>query len=341
MDARSARAAHHSYSSRLGELTPQQFQSALSRFDLGEFVEAVPVAQGLFGQNVFVKSTKGQYVLRGSPHDSWQFPKEQFGATLLHEHTQVPVAYPYLFDPSADIFGWPYLLMPRMPGISPTEGRLTHSEQMAIAQALGRNLAQMHTLTWPFAGNYDLAENTIRPFKEGFSQWLIADVRHWLTKAQEHREMEKDVIWTEQIISGAQTALAADFQPCFVMNDYNPNNVVVDYVDGEWRVTGLFDLMEYYFGDGEADLTRLLAAHLEAGRPHGIALARAFSKAYLESRPARPGLAERFKLFMVRDRLIVWEYGTRPELNWFPEEGSFRDYAERFAAAYALLEPGA
>src|SRR3712207_1733014 len=120
----------HIYSQRLGAITPHQFQLALTRFGLGTFVDATPVSQGLFGQNVFVRSSQGEYVLRGAPHYPWQFPKERFGATLLHERTQVPVAYPYLLDTATDIFGWPYLLMPRLHGTSPADPHLTHAEQI-------------------------------------------------------------------------------------------------------------------------------------------------------------------------------------------------------------------
>lgn len=342
MGDEAARATGRTYSARLGELTSRQIQAALSRFDLGEFVEATPVTQGLFGQNVFIASTTGQYVLRGTPHYPWQFPKERFGATLLHERTQVPVAYPYLLDPSNDIFGWSYLLVPRMSGISPTDSRLTKTDQVDVARAMGQNLVQMHTLTWAVSGDYDLASNTIRPFGGGFAQWFISDLRHWLTKAQTHGAITTgDVAWTERVIGDAQSALLMDFQPCFVMNDHNPNNVVVDRAHGEWRVTGLFDLMEYYFGDNEADLVRLMAVHMDAEQPHGAQLAHAFGAAYLESRPPRPGFAERYRLYMLRDRLIVWEYGTRPGMNWFPEGQSFCDYAERYMAGHRLLEPDA
>ena len=64
------------YSRRLGEISPHQFQKALDHFDLGMFVQAEPIPFGLFGQNVFVSSTKGEFVLRGNPHFSWQFPTE-------------------------------------------------------------------------------------------------------------------------------------------------------------------------------------------------------------------------------------------------------------------------
>jgi hygromycin-B 7''-O-kinase len=320
-------------------ITPHQFQAALERFGLGDFVEAAPVSHGLFGQNVFITSTKGQYVLRGMSHYPWQFPKERFGAALLHEHTQVPVAYPYLLDESNDIFGWSYLLMPRLPGISPADNRLIDIERQEIARELGRNLAQMHTLTWPYAGKYDLASNTIQPFGEGYSQWLVADVQGWLEMARGHgaATTDSDVSWIEHVISNAQSALAVGFQPCFVMNDYNPGNVLVDRVRGTWRVTGLFDLMEYYMGDGEADLMRLIAIYLDWSQHQDTRLAQAFGLAYLEARPARPGFAERFALFMLRDRLIAWEYGTRPGNNWFPEAQSFRSYAERYTKSYRLF----
>jgi hypothetical protein len=132
------------------------------------------------------------------------------------------------------------------------------------------------------------------------------------------------------VISAAQPILAPAFQPYIVMNDYNPGNVLVDRLHGRWQVTGLFDLMEYYFGDGDADLMRLIAIYLEQNQQHGVDLARAFASAYLTQKPARQGFAERYALYMLRDRLIAWEYGTRPGNNWFRQGQSFRDYAEPF-----------
>ena len=106
-----------SYSPWLGPITPQQFQAALTRFDLGDFVEATPIRVGMYGQSVFVTATKGEYVLRGRPLFPGQFPKERYGAELLHLRSRVPVAHPYLVDSSSDIFGWPYALMPRLRGV--------------------------------------------------------------------------------------------------------------------------------------------------------------------------------------------------------------------------------
>lgn len=329
----------HVYSQRLGSLTPQQFQAALIRFRLGTFVNATPVLQGLFGQNVFVQSSQGNYVLRGAPHFPWQFPKERFGATLLHKHTPVPVPYPYLFDPSSDIFGWPYLLMPRLSGVSPADPHLVEADHLDIATVLGQNLAHLHQLTWPFAGAYDLASDSVHPFREGFAQWMVTDTRSWLAKARANgaATTKDDVLWIEQVIAEAEAALRVPFQPCFVMNDYNLGNVLVDRIDDVWQVTGLFDLMEFYFGDGEADLMRLIGGYFERDRLHAVQYAQAFASAYLAQRPPRAGFRERYEFFMLRDRLIVWEYGTRPEINWFSGVQSFRDYAEPFTTSWYLV----
>src|SRR5215211_5892242 len=111
----------------------------------------------------------------------------------------------------------------------------------------------------------------------------------------------------QQLSIRAIAAREHAFQPCFVMNDYNPGNVLVDRLHGTWQVTGLFDLMEYYFGDGEADLMRLIAIYLEGGQHHHVQLAHSFVQAYLTQRPARSGFAERYALYMLRDGLIAWE----------------------------------
>src|ERR1700730_7093772 len=132
-------------SKRLGPLRTEQFDAALARFDLGKFIRAELIPFGLFGQNVFVTSTAGEFVLRGSPHFEWQFPTERYFVDLLHEKTAVPVPSPYLIDESPEIFGWSYVLMPRMPGIQvddpKVKGLLSRADRRQMAHAMGETLA--------------------------------------------------------------------------------------------------------------------------------------------------------------------------------------------------------
>ncbi|HSU91899.1 MAG TPA: phosphotransferase, partial [Sporolactobacillaceae bacterium] len=128
-------------SKRLGALRTEQFDAALARFGLGKFIRAELIPFGLFGQNVFVTSSGGQFVLRGSPHFEWQFPTERYFVDLLHAKTAVPVPSPYLIDESPEIFGWSYVLMPRMPGIQvddPTaKAKLSPGDRRQMAHAMG------------------------------------------------------------------------------------------------------------------------------------------------------------------------------------------------------------
>lgn len=326
------------YSRRLGAIRPAQFQAALDRFGLGRFVGAAPIPFGLFGQNVFLTSTAGEWVLRGCPHSPEQFPSERFFARLLHERTAAPAPWPYLLDPAEDLFGWSYALMPRMPGLQladPAVGAtLGATDRAAIARALGAGLATLHDLTWPHAGRYDLATGTIAPFAGGYGDWIVADTRRWLARSRAHddRTTAADVAWVETIIAAARPALHVPFQPCFVMQDYKEANVTVERAGGDWRVAGVFDLMESHFGDGEADLPRQVAGYLDVDS----ALARAFAGAYLERRPPRPGFAARFALSMLRDRLLLWEYFHRPGQRWTDELTTLRDWAGRYLYAEAV-----
>lgn len=352
------------YSQRLGEITDQQFQAALDRFHLGHFIKAEAIPFGSFGQNVFVTSTEGEYVLRGDPHFWWQFPTEEFFTQLLHERTRVPVPWPYLIDPTPDIFGWSFVIMPRMPGlqlIDPhVKERLSAAERLGIAQALGENLAHMQEVTWPFAGRYNAATTSIEPFDLAYelawpfpveslsqlaaieqtpisySERVKACLRYLLARAQEYNAVAttaEDILWVEKLIADAQDALDDTFEPCFLMEDYREGNLVVTQHDDRWQVSGVFDLMEAHFGDGEADLSRVIAGYLDEDQQ----LARTFFDIYRQRKPLRPGFARRFPIYMLLDRAILWEFFQRNGRRWWEESWTFRDWASQYIFPAVIL----
>jgi hygromycin-B 7''-O-kinase len=328
--------AAREYSRRLGSIDDGQFLSALERLGLGEFVRAEPVAGGLFGQNVFVASTTGEYVLRGAPHYDWQLPAERFFARLLHERTRTTVPWPYILDPDDDIFGWSYALMPRMPGLKPSDiaadEELTNDERLGMARAMGENLALMHVLNWPHPGRYDLATDTIVPLEESWTEWLAAEARRWLALARRHsdRTTDADACWIEALLRSSSDSLDEPFEPRFVMHDYGEHNVTFEQTDELWRVSGVFDLMEAFFGDSEMDLSRQTAFYLEEDPD----LAHMFLRTYLGLLPARPGFQERFPVYMLLDRLVVWEYAQRPQQEpWWEPELTLREWAEPYTAS--------
>jgi hypothetical protein len=331
-----------SYSSRLGSIADHQFASALHRLGLGDFVHAEAVSGGLFGQNVFITSTLGDWVFRGAPHTVGQLQSERFFAHHLHEHTAVPVPWPYLIDDATDLFGWSYAMMPRMPGVPLSDraevDRLSHDDRLAVASALGTNLAMAHQVIWEAAGSYDWRCGRVEPIVQSWETWIETEVREWLGRARHSSQTTgADVEWVSAVVVAARPALAGSFPPRVVFRDYGEHNVVVQQTGDRWDVSGMFDLMEASVGDGEMDLARQVARYLDEDAGY----ARSFLQRYLDVHRPRPGFAERFPVYMLRDRLIVWEYGVRPETpTWWDSRLELREWAEPYTSWLRLLTEG-
>jgi hygromycin-B 7''-O-kinase len=321
------------YSKRLGTISPAQFQAALERLGLGNFVRAEAVSFGLFGQNVFVTSTRGTFVLRGVPHYAWQFPTERFFVERMHEQTQVPVPYPYLLEPSADIFGWAFAVMPRMVGVSvlgeTVASQLTTKGRLAIARALVRALVEMQALTWDHAGKYDPEVDRVCPFEGGYRAWVVTCIRTKLSKSLGYNDhtTESDVEWVESIIAKAAPAFESPFLPCVVHADFGEHNVVLERKEDGWQVSGVFDWMTAHVGDGGADLSLSVTIYLE----RDIALADAFVSEYLEHRSMPSGFVELQQLYMLNLKLSFWEYWQR-EKGRLPEDETGSLSFEQWAA---------
>lgn len=341
-------AACPEYSRRLGRIAPAQFQAALDRFGLGRFLRAEPVRFGLFGQNVFVASDESEWVLRGVPHYPWQLPAERFFARLLRERTATRVPWPYLLDPGTDIFGWSYALMPRMPGLQLADpavaASLGRTERPGVARALGENLAAMQALTWPHSGRYDLESDSVGPADRPYGAEVADAAMHLVETARgaNDRTTAADVAWVRGILDGATGALAEPCEPRLVHGDYSEANTTVERDPaGGWRVSGVFDLMDCRFGDGEADVCRQIGLYIH--RVRDIGLAEAFLRAYTEARPPRPAFQERLRAYFLYDRLIIWcywqQHGGDPfgDPRFFDPRATLREWVEPQLAAMTAL----
>lgn len=328
------------YSKRLGNISDEQLQRALSHFNLGTFLHAEPIPFGLFGQNMFVTSTAGEFVLRGVPHYDWQFPTETFFAEQLHAKTRVPVAYPYLFNSSIEIFGWSYVIMPRMSGLQLADSQITAGLSMdarrEIAQALAAMLIEIQTLTWEYSGRYIFTTQMIERMPDDYRSWVVQRIRELVAQAQSHNAntTSSDVAWVENIIERTAQACLTPYQPCLVLEDYKEPNVVVLQERTRWRVSGVFDLMTAHFGDGEADLARQTGTYLRESPE----LADEFVQFYLDHKNVQPGFSKRQQLYMLYDSALIWEYWQR-HAGGFAENrtltlekwaGPFVSYWEKF-----------
>jgi aminoglycoside phosphotransferase (APT) family kinase protein len=320
------------YSDRLGTLTRQQLQAALDRFDAGTLLDAEGIPFGLFGQNVFLRTDRGNYVLRCWSHYPWQFPKERFFARLLHERTAVPVPWPYLVETSTGIFGWDFALMPALPGVRLADPEVragfSSEDRRGIARAMGEVLADMQAAREAFPGEYDLAADGIVPLTSPWPEWVTDQLRQVLLSARSHsdRTTDADVAWVESIVEKAWDPLHAPFTPVPVHGDFAYNNMLAERIEAQWRISGVVDLMNMYVGDGEVDLALVPRMYVADGLPD---CAVAFLAAYLERRPPRPLFLPRFTLYTLFYLLIGWEYGQRhPELEWWDPQLTLREYVE-------------
>jgi aminoglycoside phosphotransferase (APT) family kinase protein len=201
-------------------------------------------------------------------------------------------------------------------------------EQQEIARDLGRTLAEIHRVRWPFPGQYDLATDDIRPLDAPYGDWVAEKARDWLRRAKQQSgsTTDADAAWVESIIAGAGDALQVPFEAVPVHGDYAYNNALAERTEGGWRCSGVVDLMNMFMGDGEEDLALLSRMYVVDGQS---ASARAFLTGYLERRMPRPLFLPRFTLNVLTYILIGWEYGQRhPELGWFAPTETLRSWSE-------------
>jgi len=255
------------YSLRLGAISDEQIDVAARRLNVGRFVRAAPTRSGLFGQNLFLTTTEGDFVLRGAPHwvngapnDQWQFTKDMFFARLLHEQTDVPVPWPQLYDAASDIFGWPYVIVPRLPGISLDDRTLRKTlsldDQHGVARALGAGLARLQVLSAPRAGEVD-PSRVFSTYPRGYVRHLADEIDAMAAAAQLNGAIvAADHDWIERVIGTACAQDPGTSAAVYVHADYKPDNLVLHNAGGQWRVCGIFDLHTSCFGDGAYDLCR-------------------------------------------------------------------------------------
>jgi hypothetical protein len=80
---------------------------------------------------------------------------------------------------------------------------------------------------------------------------------------------------------------------------------------GTWHVSGIFDLHTSRFGDGEADLCRMLCSYLDTDE----SLAVVFLDAYRAKKPFGEAIHARMPLYLINERLQIWHYFATREAD--------------------------
>jgi len=313
------------YSHRLGEITDEHIQAALDRFALGALIHTAPVPFGLFGQNLFISATSGEYVLRGAPHYPWQLPTERHFAEVIARETSVPVPWPYWQSSDSGPFPWPwgYAIMPRLPGLLLADGgvygALTAEQRVAMARAEGVLLWALQQAGSPVAGEFDPGTHAIRPFAGGYVNRTVNRVLANAGAAFANGgHSEADHAWLRSLVEPWRE-LPPPRSYTVVHEDFSRNNMVAAIDGDRVTITGVFDLMTCHYGDGLADLARQFSILLS--EPEGERHAREYVGAYVARRgPLDRNERQRTLLYLADERMLAWEYARRPgheNLGWW------------------------
>ncbi|MDQ3540218.1 MAG: aminoglycoside phosphotransferase family protein [Chloroflexota bacterium] len=314
----------NAYAERLGHVAPEKLQAALDRFDLGRLVSTTPVTTGNFGQNVFLTTTTGEYVFRGNPFFEWQLPKEREVAQILHDRTTVPVPWPYHHEPSTDLFGWDYAIMPRLSGEMVNDAPAP--DQVTLARTMGEILARFQGATFDRAMAFDLAAGGFVALPNGERANLASHIRRNLdlSVTASACTSDADATWVRSLVTATERSTTEWTPSCLVHGDFTINNVVAEHGPDGWRITGVFDFMTARIGSFEADLCRQFALHHERTPAVGIA----FLEAYFALCPPRSGYRHRLPLLLLDERLTLWEWIQRTQPDWWTFDIGLRDWAE-------------
>lgn len=325
-------------SNPIGEVTDRQLQAVLDRYNLGTLISTDKTHHGIGNQTLFIRSSTGEYVLKGNPLFDTQFIEERYFVHNLRCRTELPVPDPYEVDETQHILAFSYAVMPRLPGIhlSGTEAGLEWDEKKKIADRYAEGLLQLHSWKTTVFGEFapDKPGN-IRLFAGGYPAWLYARIRYWLKDAAKYSEItEADAIWVEHVLQASATAFLQLQTPCFVMGDYKTDNILMERTPDGWRLNGIFDFTMGYFGDGIADLPRMAAMYLEQGEQE---LAEHLILAYYNGSDEREGFVDRFRVHMLHQRVLDWGCAKATNsVTWDPQL-SFTDWASPFTEAATRL----
>ena len=302
------------YSERLGVIDPDQLFAVAERFDLGDVTAAEPATTGLFGQNIFLTTSKGRFVLRGHPHGHVQLTKERRVADFIDERSSLPAPWPYVVCDDTEVFGWTYALMPMLEGTTGSTLWETADEagRLALAAAAGEALARLHEADSEFFGPYDAQLDDFVEMDD-FGDWALHRLQHWRSACRAVNALSTGAEqYIDDLIEACAPALSEPFTPVLVHHDFKLGNLNFELTGDAFEPTGVFDLMEAYIADGEEDIVRMLWS-LQADDQRN-----AFVDAYTAHYPFRPGAAERLALYALSDWLVIWEYGRRVG-SWFED----------------------
>ncbi|ASN06478.1 phosphotransferase family protein [Virgibacillus necropolis] len=326
-------------SNKLGVVTTAQLQLMLDRFDLGKLISFEKTAHGAMGQTMFISSTAGDFVLKGNPLFPGQFVEEKFFIENIQKRTKVTVSTPFMIDDAEDIFGWSYSVMPRLTGEHMNSPQMKASPSKAgklkIAELIAETLTEFHSWKVQQFGEFETKSFTVRPFKGTYTTWLCNRIRFWLNDAKKYSVItSEDILWVETLLEGTKPYLDALSSPTFVMGDFKSGNFLLKRGTDGWKISGVFDFTNSYFGDPLSDLIKMLIIYLDNGEQE---VAKHLLSVYLRGSEDKHAVRQRIRVHMLQQRILDWGCAKAIGMVTWDDNLSFSNWVESYTETAANL----
>ncbi|WP_437710413.1 aminoglycoside 3'-phosphotransferase/choline kinase family protein [Sorangium sp. So ce448] len=195
------------------------------------------------GTNVVVSNDADQIIKLFPPFLRHQFEAERL--SLGRFHGNVPVATPELLW-QAELEGWPYLVISRLPGRTLEEAwpAMSGAERAEALARVGEIMRAAHALPTSGLESIDLGW-------DAFLERQIAGCEG------RHRRMglpERLVSQIPAYLESARALLPTSVVPVLLTGEYTPENLLVTRAGGRWTVTGMIDFADACLGAPEYDL---------------------------------------------------------------------------------------
>lgn len=253
------------------ELDTGVVASALAR-TLPGFEGAVEVAQfpgGASNLTYLVRAAGREWVLRRPPFGTKARSAHDMGREyriLSRIHEAFPYApRPVLFCADRDVLGEEFYLMERLQGLIlrrdlPAGMSLSPEQAAALCRNLVDVHAELHAIDYAAAGLGELGH------PDGYVARQVAgwSERYRAARTEDVPDNEALMAWLEanRPPEAARAAL--------IHNDYKFDNVVLNLVEGQWRISGVLDWEMATIGDPLMDLGASLAYWVQSDDPDAM-----------------------------------------------------------------------
>ncbi len=179
---------------------------------------------------------------------------------------------------AGEIEGWSYLVMTRLEGFPAREvwPEVTERERIEIVSALGKALKNLHECAPP------------RSDSDLYFDWREFIERQAKTCIERHRSCGANPEWLDSLpafITARLPLLPADCEPALLHGDVHLENLLLDQVNGCWKISGLLDFGDSLRGFHEYEFVApgVLAAQGNRQMQRALLLAYGYKESELDS----------------------------------------------------------